>query len=57
MALQIDQNKCVLCGMCKQNCPMQAIDIVDGKMVIDESKCVNCMTCATWCPQGAISAK
>lgn len=55
--MQIDQEKCLKCGTCQANCPLQAITIVDGKYVIDTSQCVHCGTCATWCPAGAISEK
>jgi MinD superfamily P-loop ATPase len=55
--MQIDQDKCLKCGTCQMNCPLQAIITTDGKYVIDESKCVSCGTCATWCPAQAISSK
>lgn len=53
--MQIDQSKCMKCGTCQNNCPLQAISLIDGKYVIDQNKCVKCGTCATWCPAAAIS--
>ena len=44
--MKIDQNKCVGCQTCKNNCPMQAISVnSNNKCEIDPKKCVNCCTC------------
>lgn len=54
--MKIDQNKCVGCQTCKNNCPLSAISVTsDGKCQIDKNKCVNCCTCLTWCPADAIT--
>lgn len=54
MAMKIDQDKCLHCGACAANCPVQAIKEKDGKFEIGE-ECVECGACAANCPAGAIS--
>jgi ferredoxin len=46
-------DKCVSCGMCAANCPVDAISGGDGKYVIDKDKCIECGACAAICPMGA----
>ena len=45
---------CVQCGTCKENCPAEAIEEVEGKFAIDPEKCVQCGTCQENCPAKAI---
>ena len=53
MAYKILADKCVSCGMCKDNCPVDAI--TEGTpYVIDSEKCAGCGTCAGACPNEAI---
>ncbi|OQX88820.1 MAG: hypothetical protein B6D65_05345 [candidate division Zixibacteria bacterium 4484_93] len=52
---KIDKAKCTGCGDCVSVCPVDAIEIVDGKAEIDEPKCIGCAICANKCPEGAIS--
>ena len=52
--LKIDKEKCLGCGACAANCPVQAITPKDGKYEIGEA-CVECGACAANCPAGAIS--
>ena len=46
---------CVGCGLCAENCPVEAIKPVDGVYAIDESICVGCGLCERQCPVGAIT--
>lgn len=43
-------DKCISCGACAVNCPVEAITQGDGKYVINKEKCINCGTCAGVCP-------
>ncbi len=53
--IQIDQTKCKGCGMCKRNCPVEAISGEVAKPhFINEEKCIKCGTCISVCPFHAI---
>lgn len=43
-----------LAHRCKDNCPRNAISIVNHKAVIDKEKCVECGKCMSVCPYSAI---
>lgn len=44
-----DQSKCISCGVCVGNCPVEAITIDPVK--IDPEKCIGCGSCIGICPQ------
>jgi len=50
----IDKNKCIGCGICVKECPVNAITIEDGKAEIDMEKCIRCGNCHEICPQQAV---
>lgn len=50
----IDEDKCVSCSLCLENCNQKAINMY-GKAKIDYDKCVGCGECIVVCPQKAIS--
>lgn len=52
MAYKIS-DKCISCGACAAQCPMECIKQGDGKYEIDENACISCGTCAGVCPVGA----
>jgi ferredoxin len=37
---------CISCGLCVTNCPLDAIEMINGKAVIDQEKCIECGICA-----------
>lgn len=52
---EIDEDKCVKCGLCAQYCPEGAVTLdKDGKPQIDMRFCKGCGVCANECPQEAI---
>ena len=53
----IDPEACKGCGLCKRNCPVDAISgDVKQTHVIDEEKCIKCGTCINKCPFHAIKS-
>ena len=50
--------KCVGCGLCKRNCPVQCINgEIRTKHKIDETECIHCGLCQSLCPVKAIIKK
>lgn len=46
-------NKCKGCGMCVKICPVDNINVLDGKAV-RANRCIMCTACFNWCPYHAI---
>ncbi len=53
---EIDESKCIHCGLCIKDCSAKALEFNDEKIpVIDEEKCFKCQHCLAICPVGALS--
>ena len=65
LSFSIDQDKCIGCGKCAKNCPVDAIAKTDyvapghklPSYAIDVAKCIKCGACMAGCKFGAISKK
>ena len=53
----IDYDKCVHCGKCSINCPVQRIEMIDRKPTILKGSpgCIHCGSCVSHCPSNAIT--
>ncbi len=51
--LSVDEN-CIGCGLCAKKCPVQAIQMQEGKPVWGKEKCVMCLGCLHRCPKFSI---
>jgi len=54
--------KCILCGTCWENCPVNAIDPPGVRKkgntpVWDKKKCITCFCCHELCPENAVTLK
>ena len=48
-------DKCLSCGTCEGECPVNAISAGDTQYVINADECISCGTCAGVCPAEAIT--
>lgn len=54
---QIDETKCISCGLCGEHCPVNAISTSGSVfMTVSTSLCIGCGVCAGVCPKEAIIA-
>ncbi|NOY77369.1 MAG: DUF362 domain-containing protein [Calditrichaeota bacterium] len=49
-----DPKKCIGCSICVENCPVDAMRLVNKIPVIDYKKCINCLCCDEICPENAM---
>ncbi len=63
LSFVVDQDKCIGCGKCMKNCPVDAITKTDyiapghklPSVTIDTAKCIKCGACIAGCKFGAIT--
>lgn len=51
---KVDENRCIKCNLCVNNCPVNNIEIKEGKIRFNK-KCEMCMRCSFYCPTNAIN--
>ncbi len=54
---EVVREECVKCGVCKNNCPSDALGFVDGYPKIDFNRCLKCYCCHELCPEHAFTIK
>jgi ferredoxin len=50
----VNEEMCVGCGVCVDECPVDAISLNDGTALINQATCIRCGTCHDVCPQEAV---
>ncbi len=53
-----DQKKCIRCGSCVNDCPVNILVIGDGTPFVADGRgadCIGCQHCLAVCPEGAVS--
>lgn len=55
--IRLDEEACVLCGLCTAVCRPDALRIAEdtAELVFDKDKCVYCEACVIACPRRAIT--
>ncbi len=48
---------CTGCGYCVRHCPVDAIQIVDGRAQMDPARCIRCYCCHELCPELAVDLR
>lgn len=58
ISVEIDQDKCTACGLCRDACRFSAINLTDdGRYVVDQTACEGCGVCGIVCPSDAVKSK
>lgn len=52
-----DEALCVLCGVCRDACPPQAITMTKNALKVDSGRCIRCWCCRELCPHHALVVK
>ena len=54
MAVKVDENACIVCGLCVDTCPVAAL-YLEATAVVEPEKCTECGDCVEVCPVQALS--
>jgi ferredoxin len=58
VTLQLDAEKCIGCGMCREVCPHGVFVVEDRKArIVARDACIECGACAGNCPVEALTVK
>jgi len=55
MPTKVDKEKCTGCETCVEECPSEAVKMVNDKAEIDNDACIDCGVCVDACPAEAIT--
>jgi len=50
----IESDNCQSCGVCVKQCPVNALELVNDKIICTQEKCISCRECESLCPVNAI---
>lgn len=54
MRIKCDKDKCISCGKCKRNCPMNVDMLDNSRKRKNGTECILCLKCASECPKKAL---
>ena len=54
MRIKCDKDKCISCGRCKRNCPMNVDMLDNSRKRKNGTECILCLKCANECPKKAL---
>ena len=54
MRIKCDKDKCISCGKCKRNCPMNVDMLDNSRKRKNGTECILCLKCANECPKKAL---
>jgi len=58
VTLELEQKKCIGCGMCLSVCPHAVLSLTNGKIEIaNRDACMECGACARNCPAEALNVR
>lgn len=57
MPAKVDLEKCNGCESCVEECPSDAIELVEDRAVVDANTCIDCGVCVDACPEQAITTE
>ena len=46
----VKDDLCDFCGTCVSVCPVDAIELMEARLIIDQNKCTDCLKCVKVCP-------